>query len=251
MQLEQLACKVLVEAARLRLPHTCPLGPLRHVPRQRHPPSIRVGVGVHPVVEIEEHRRAPGDRFEHLAEAAEDVGPDGVALEGGDVGASRALAGEHVEVVEPEVHEHFLELALAVDGAEESGLFHLRDDLPVFLLGRAQFPPERAAGPGGGRNRCRRGIGRLRRGLSLPRPAFELRRLVVIAKECVGIERQGDEPGKPSLERAVGDALGMELLVEPGLDPHPLDAREVAGARAIGQAIEDVCHRGGRCREGG
>ena len=45
--------------------------------------------------------------------------PDGVALVRGEVDPREALVGEDVEVVEPEIDEHFLQLPLAVDGAQQ------------------------------------------------------------------------------------------------------------------------------------
>ena len=59
--------------------------------------------------------------------------PDRVALVLGEQEADAALARVHVEVVEPEVGEHFLQLPLAVDGAQQLLLAEL-DDHGVGLL---------------------------------------------------------------------------------------------------------------------
>ena len=40
---------------------------------------------------------------------------------------------------------------------------------------------------------------------------------------------------------AVGDALGMELLLDPAIDTHRGDASHVARARAERQPVEDMC----------
>ncbi len=65
--------------------------------------------------------------------------PDRVALVLGDVDGGASLAGEDVEVVEPEVDHHFLQLSLAVNRAQNSGSLQLGDDplgtlQPVFAI---------------------------------------------------------------------------------------------------------------------
>ena len=96
-----------------------------------------------PVVEIEQHRRALRRGAEHVAEVAEHVRPNRVALVLGDVVARRAFAGEDVEVVEPEIDQHFFELALAVDRAQQLRFFDVGDHLAVLALslvdGRARI----------------------------------------------------------------------------------------------------------------
>ena len=81
---------------------------------------LRVGADALEVVEVEEHRRTLGSRFEEVAEVAERVGADHVAVVGGQEPAVGALAGEDVEVVRPEIDHHLLQLPLAVGGAQDS-----------------------------------------------------------------------------------------------------------------------------------
>ena len=77
-----------------------------------------VRIRAHPVVEVEQHRRALRGRAEQIAELAEHVRPDRLALVLGQQKPIGALARVDVEVVEPEVGEHFLQLPLAVDRAQ-------------------------------------------------------------------------------------------------------------------------------------
>ena len=70
-----------------------------------------------PVVQIKQHGRAGRGGFQQIAKFAQHMRPDGFALIGGHHEAVRALIQEHVEMVEPEVDQLFLKLAIAVDGA--------------------------------------------------------------------------------------------------------------------------------------
>src|SRR5207247_9845859 len=63
---------------------------------------LHVGIDALPVVQIEEHRRAGGGRFEQIVEAPQRTRTDDVALVFGEVDLGRSLAGARVEVVEPE-----------------------------------------------------------------------------------------------------------------------------------------------------
>ena len=82
-----------------------------------------------PVVEVEEHRRTLRGRAEQIAKPSEHARPDDVALVRGEQHAIGALACVDVEVVEPEIHQHFLQLPVAVDGAENFLLLELDDRL--------------------------------------------------------------------------------------------------------------------------
>jgi hypothetical protein len=118
VELEKLASVVLVESyptSRLRRRRVArhrrgpPCAPRRH-PRgdEGRTPGLDAADGV---VEIDEHRRALRHRAEQVAEIAEGMRTDR-ALVVGEVIARLALAGEHGEVVLPEVHHDFLELTL-------------------------------------------------------------------------------------------------------------------------------------------
>ena len=58
-----------------------------------------------------------------------------VTLIAGQQVAVRAFSDEHIEVVEPEIGHHFLQLPLAVDGAQHLLLGQL-DDEGVRVLSR-------------------------------------------------------------------------------------------------------------------
>src|SRR4030095_10726033 len=99
----------------LRVPgrHAEAEAPLRErAPRRQ--PVPRLGIDALPVVEIKEHGRALRRRAEQIAELAEHVRTDRVALVLGEVLLRRPLAREDIEVVETEIGEHFLEPRLTV-----------------------------------------------------------------------------------------------------------------------------------------
>src|SRR6266700_4544101 len=90
---------------------------------------IRIRSNAQPVIKIKEHGRALRSGHQQIFKLSERVRTNHVALIARDQVTIRAFAYEHVEVVEPEIGHHFLELALAVGGAQELGLheFGLED----------------------------------------------------------------------------------------------------------------------------
>jgi len=121
VQLHQLAPVVLVEAAARTL---LVLHPHHHLsPPARGDAALGIDAALRidalPVVEIEQHRRALRRRAEQIAELSEHARTDRVPLVLGDVLLRRALVGEDVEVVEPEVGHDFFELPLGVRRAKD------------------------------------------------------------------------------------------------------------------------------------
>ena len=76
-----------------------------------------VGTAVLPVVEIEEHRGMPGRCAEQRAQAAHRMRPDCFLLVSAGPQMTQPLAGEDVEMVEPEGNHHLLQLAWPIDRA--------------------------------------------------------------------------------------------------------------------------------------
>ena len=212
------------------------LRPGRHLP-------FRVGIriGALPVVEIEEHRRALGRRAEQIAELPEDVWPDRVPFVLREVLLCRALAREHVEVVEPEVGHHLFELALAVGGPQDLLFGQLRQHLArlarrLHLFRRAHRLAVSA------RVRLRRHAGIFRRVL-LDVPPRHQRRHEVLIRELTRALGQRLEWRETRRHRAVGEALGMELLIDIGREPHLPDPIHVARARPEPDAVQDMKNR--------
>src|SRR5262249_52100679 len=81
--------------------------------------QLRVRTDALPVVKIEQHGRTLGSGHQKVLELAQRVRADHVTLVSGDHVAVRTFADENIEVVVPEVSHHFVELALAVDGAQQ------------------------------------------------------------------------------------------------------------------------------------
>ena len=130
VQLHQLAAVVLVQAlrrVRVRGAEARHREARRRTMSQRCRASMRPSDRAHPVVEIEEHRRALRRRAEQVAELAEHVRSDDVALVLGQHEAVGALARVDVEVVEPEVDEHFLQLPRRCRPRAELLLLQLQD----------------------------------------------------------------------------------------------------------------------------
>ena len=81
----------------------------------------RDGIGGQPIVQEKQHRRTLRRGFEQIAEFPHRMRANRVALVRSDQPAVGALGGKDIEVVVPEVHHHFVELALAVNGARHLG----------------------------------------------------------------------------------------------------------------------------------
>ncbi len=95
--------------------------------RVHHPPqalpsagAARVRIDALEVVEVEEHGGAFRGRFEQVAEVAERVGANHVAVVRSQIPAVGALRRVDVEVVRPEIDHHLLQLPLAVDRAQDA-----------------------------------------------------------------------------------------------------------------------------------
>ena len=97
-----------------------------------------IRVGAHPVIQIEQHRRTLRRRIDQISEPAEHVRTDRFTLVLGEHEPIAAFPRVDVEVIEPEIDEHFLQLSLAVDRAEQLLLGELDDRLVRALphLGR-------------------------------------------------------------------------------------------------------------------
>ena len=80
-------------------------------------PGMNFGSGRLPVIEIEQHRRALRCRDQEIFEFAEHMGANDVTLITGNHYAVRAFVQIHVEVIEPKIGQHFLQLPVAVNGA--------------------------------------------------------------------------------------------------------------------------------------
>ena len=161
-----------------------------------------------------------------VAEAAEDVGTDRLPLVGGQHPPHRALLGVHVEVVEPEVDQHFLELALAQHRPRDPRRLHLGRDHRGAALRRVHLDHRLTAHLPGGEL-----LAHLRRGLRVL--AHEIRR----APREHRVGQQG------LVDRGVGEAARTELLVDVGGDadaPHPLHVTRPGPVAQPVQRVEDL-----------
>ena len=191
------------------------------------------------VVEVEQHRRMFGRSAEHLAERAEHVGADGVAFVGQHVGARLVVLQGHVEMVEPEVGQHLGQLILAVGGTQhllpdEFGdefalgsqvvVVHILADRPppLALLHALQCFARHAAVAG--RHAQHEERRRVRLGDLGRRQVERLERSQLLLKRFIR-------------------KIGVQLPVEPRLQAHLDDPVDVAGARAVGEAAQQVRRR--------
>src|SRR6185437_8675442 len=197
VQLHHFACVVLIDAVELAVS------------------AGRVGRGVLPVVEIEEHGGMFGGRAEQIAKAAHRMWTNGFFLEGAGPDAAEALAGEDVEVVEPEGGHDFLELADDINGAHDASLDRLHD----HLAGRM---PDRLA--------C---VGVVLGGL--PQGLLELQ------EEFDRCHPERAQPVDPAREIVgLGNRFGVELALGIALETDLADGGEVARARSEGEPVKDV-----------
>ena len=89
-----------------------------------------------PLVQIEQHRRALRHGTEQVAKLAERIRADDVAVVCRNEDAIESLAGEHREMVLPEIRHHFLQLPVADHGARELRRLHVAENaliLPKLL----------------------------------------------------------------------------------------------------------------------
>src|SRR5437762_2517845 len=129
-------------------------------------------------------------------------------------------------MVEPEIGEHFLELPLGVDRAQELLLAELDDDEVAALLDRiGHF---RLAG--------RHVVFRV---LLARAPRLDLRALDLLG-DLSRAHLHGLEPGEPRGHAVVRNPFGAQLLVDVPLDADRADALDVAQARAKTNTAEDV-----------
>ena len=196
--------------------------------------SAACGSHALPVVQIEEHRRALRHGAEQIAEPAEDVRPDRVALVLRQVGAHRALAGEDVEVVEPEVDEHFLELARRVDGAQDlllAELVHRDADGRRAARGGARARPDPCS-PARPRRRpaCRRHPS-CWRGARAAAARSSVRRSPTNRARASGIRRAGRGPRRRIGARGAAARRGSDRGRARGRAPRPRRGRRTRCGR--------------------
>src|SRR5262249_47378502 len=135
VQFEQLASVVFVQSSRCVLAlllallrtrwwrETAQSGTARKTIRtERSLPGHRmwaVSIRALAVVEVEEHRRAVGRRPEQIAEMPEHVRSDGITLVLREHELFGSFSRVDVEVIEPEVRQHLLQLSFAVGRAHD------------------------------------------------------------------------------------------------------------------------------------
>ena len=170
-----------------------------------------VGIGAHPVVEIEEHRRTLRGCLEEVAELAEDVRPYRVPLVRRQEKPVSAFSRVDVEVVEPEINENFLQLPGAVDRADDLLLLQLEDD-----GGRAALLF---------RIRLRR-AGVVLLGLLLL-TSLQQRRLKLFGN-LAGAHAEGRQVCQPHLDARVGESFRVQLLVDVPLDADRANMLDIA-----------------------
>ena len=82
---------------------------------------VRTGAGIGSIVEVIQHRRALGDRFQHRSEIAERVRADHIAVVVHEHGARIEIGRHDVEVVVPEADHHLMQLSFRIHRARQRG----------------------------------------------------------------------------------------------------------------------------------
>src|SRR2546425_8592816 len=91
-----------------------------------------------PIIQVEEHRRALRSRDQQILEFSQRMRANHITLVAGQQVAVSAFSDKDVEVVEPEVGHHLLQLRLAVDGPQQLGLDQLVNDNLLGIIQRHQ-----------------------------------------------------------------------------------------------------------------
>ena len=188
--------------------------------------------GALPVVQVEEHRRALGRGLQQLSKLTQHVRPDRLAFVLRHVVARQALPGEHIEMVEPEVDHHFFELPVAVGRAQQFLLRQLQQHLPFAAdlwcwRGSHHLGLWCCAG-------LRIGAGPLLFG---PRA---LRGNEVLLGELTRARLDRRQRFQPRAHRRVVDLLGVELLLDVGLETGGADTLDVSRHRPEADPVQHV-----------
>ena len=95
-----------------------------------------------PVVQIEQHRRTGGRRFQQFAEVTQQVRPDRLALISRDQKTVRAFVEIHVKVIEPEIVQLFFQLPRTGNGAIQFGFRQIVKHHRLRIVDQQQFPAQ-------------------------------------------------------------------------------------------------------------
>ena len=200
---------------------------------------VRLALDADPVVQVLEHGGTLGAGGEHVAELAERIGADHLAVVHRLHPLVGILADVDVEVVRPEVHHQLVELPLAVCGAQQRCLLQLVDNIlrPLGAHSLRYFGGLWRGGRAG--NDCRLCLGL---------------RLRVASNQLGETHLERGKLLQQSVQRAVVDGLGMELLLDIKVEPHLRHAVDVVRPQAKCHAHERQRHGRWRlqvgCRRG-
>ena len=127
VQFQQFTSIIFVEATRAfaligtRIGTRRPLRIAAPVPsvrtRRKTQGPRRVWSDTHPIVQVVQHGRTFRRGHKQIFELAEGMRTDDIAFVAGQHQAVESFVHENIEVVDPEVGHHFVQLALAIDGA--------------------------------------------------------------------------------------------------------------------------------------
>jgi hypothetical protein len=198
MKLHQLARVVLVEPAPAII--------------RSHLRRGGVRTGAQPIVQIKKHRGALRRGAQEVAETAQRVRPNRVAVVGGGQPAIRPLGGEDIEVIGPEIDHHFIELTPAVERAQQPCLLQFQNNHARALHLRLAHH-------------------RLLLGLLGRRVKFD---------ELATAKPHGLETGESFLNRGVGNALWPKLFIQVGADAQPVNPLHFIMGRSETGPIQKV-----------
>ncbi len=159
---------------------------------------------------------------------------DRVALVLGEVELRHALAGKDVEVIEPEVGHHFLELAIAERGAQDLLFGQLLDDLSLLSLrlhlGRRSL----------GLRAVIAGCVVTGRRVLLRLDTRAHGRDEIVVGDLTRALGQRREPVQASVHQRIGDPFGVQLLIDVALETHLAHPGDIAGSGAETDSIQHM-----------
>ena len=192
------------------------------------------------VVEVEEHCGALSGSKQQVLEFAKYPRTNNVHFEFRRHIAVGALVPVNIEVVEPEIGHHFLELPFAVDATDEPVCNQLLQELlrtlqHVFHHVFLNLLPSCNLLALLGRIWACRLLVRLDSQLT-----GDLLRFWKLIEELGGAHRERIEVGYPVIRSCIGDSIGMELLLDVVAETQPLNAFDIIGSRPKTKTVKDM-----------
>ena len=191
--------------------------------------GLRISAEV--IIQIKEHGRAFGGSPQQITKSAQDARPDDIVFIRGEQPEIQILIGEDVKVIEPEICQLLLQLAVAINSAQRLGLLELTERL---LRQFAWFGTHSL-----GRMRLR--IHLLSIFLNADSQALGGHvRLWICSEQRLRIQVGSRQCRQAGLRSGLVNFFRMKLALDPIFKPQAFDALQISRTRAVAQPIQCV-----------